>query len=58
MLVDLDASNIETLASCGISNPAHEGRRRKNCWVVSSWEKGVRAKALVTPDKRACGYIE
>jgi hypothetical protein len=58
VLVDLDASNIETLPCCGISNPDHNGRRLKNCWLKGCLKKRLRAKVLVAPDGRACGYIE
>jgi GNAT superfamily N-acetyltransferase len=58
VLVDLDAENFETLPCCGMKNAAHEGRRRKNCWVRANFKKGLRAKALLTPDNRQRGYIE
>lgn len=58
MLVDLDPAHLETLPCCGVKNPAHEGRRRKNCWLTANFQKGLRAKVLLAPDKRQCGYIE
>ena len=41
-----------------IKNPAHEGRRCKICWSKSSFKTGLRAKVLLTPDNRQCGFIE
>lgn len=58
MMVDLDASNVESLPCCGISNPDHEGRRLKNCWLTGYLKKGLRGKVLMAADNRACGYIE
>jgi GNAT superfamily N-acetyltransferase len=58
VLVDLDPENFATLPCCGMKNPAHEGRRRKNCWVKANFKKGLRAKVLLTPDNRQCGYVE
>jgi GNAT superfamily N-acetyltransferase len=58
VLVDLDPARLETLPCCGVKNPEHEGLRRKNCWLKSQFRNGLRAKVLLTPDKRQCGYIE
>jgi hypothetical protein len=58
VLVDLDQANLATLPCCGVQNPAHEGRRRKNCWLSTYLKKGLRAKVALTPDNRPCGYIE
>ena len=58
VLVDLDQANLAALPCCGVQNPAHEGRRRKNCWLSTSLKKGLRAKAALTLDNRPCGYIE
>lgn len=58
VLVDLDPANMETLACCGVKKLAHEGRRDKTCWLKEHFQKGLRAKVLLTPDNRQCGYIE
>jgi len=58
VLIELDAANCEVLPCCGVKNPLHEGRRRKNCWLQTYFKQGLRAKVLVTPDNRECGYIE
>jgi hypothetical protein len=58
VLVDLDQANLATLPCCGVKNPAHEGRRRKNCWLTTHLKKGLRAKVALTSGKRPCGYIE
>ncbi len=58
VLVDLDAASIEILPCCGVKNPAHEGRCKKNQWLKTQFKKGLRAKVLLTPDGRQCGYIE
>lgn len=57
-LVDLDASNLDVLPCCGVKNRAHEGRLQKECWCQARFDEGLRAKVLVTPDDRQCGYIE
>ena len=58
VLVDLQPATFETLPCCGVKNTLHEGRRRKNCWLETHFGMGLRAKALLTPDNRQCGYIE
>lgn len=58
VLVDLDPASIETSSCCGIKNAAHEGRCNKVRWLKAQFKKGLRAKLLVTPDNRQCGYIE
>ena len=58
VLVDLDPASIETAPCCGVGNAAHEGRCNKNRWLQAQFKKGLRAKVLLTPDQRQCGYIE
>ena len=58
VLVDLDPASVETLPCCGVGNAAHEGRCNKIRWLQAQFKKGLRAKVLLTPDKRQCGYIE
>jgi hypothetical protein len=58
VLVDLNRTNIDALPCCGVSNPAHPGRCNKNRWLLAQFKKGLRAKVLLTPDGRQCGYIE
>ena len=58
VLVDLDPASLETLPCCGVKNAAHEGRCHKSRWLKSQFKKGLRAKVLLTPDNRQCGYIE
>lgn len=58
VLVDLDPASLETLPCCGVKNAAHEGRCNKNRWLKAQFKKGLRAKVLLTADKRQCGYIE
>ena len=57
-LIDIDAANFDTLPCCGINNPAHSGRQEKRCWLQENAKYGLRAKALLAPDGRPCGYIE
>jgi L-amino acid N-acyltransferase YncA len=57
-IVDLTPENLEVMRCCGVTNPAHEGRRAKNCWFRENFKRGLRAKVLVAPDGRQCGYIE
>lgn len=56
--IDLDPAHVETLPCCGIKNAAHEGRCCKNRWLKSSFRTGLRARVLLTPDNRQCGFIE
>lgn len=58
VLVNLNAANLASQPCCGVKNPAHDGRLRKNCWLAAYFKKGLRAKVLVAPDGRQCGYIE
>jgi GNAT superfamily N-acetyltransferase len=58
VLVDLDPSNIETSPCCWIKNPAHPGRCEKNGWLLANFKKGLRARLLLAPDGKQCGYIE
>ncbi len=58
VLIDLDPARAGTSSCCGIKNPAHEGRRRKICWMQANLKNGLRAKALVAPGGRQCGYLE
>jgi ribosomal protein S18 acetylase RimI-like enzyme len=58
LLMDITAENFDTLPCCGVKNLDHEGRRSKNRWLKANFKKGLRAKVLVTPDNRQCGYIE
>jgi len=57
-MVDIDAANFNSLPCCGIKNPAHAGRRQKQCWLQANARFGLRAKALLAPDGQASGYIE
>lgn len=56
--IDLDPADPGKFPCCGVKNAAHEGRRLKNCWLAANSKTGVRAKVLVTPDNRQCGFLE
>ena len=58
VLTEVNLSNLESLRCCGIQNPENPGRRAKNLWIRQQLKKGLRAKVLITPDHRQCGYIE
>lgn len=58
VLLDLTPETIDSLPCCGVKSATHEGRRLKNCWLKVHFKKGLRAKVLMTPDNRQCGYIE
>jgi hypothetical protein len=58
VLVDLDRANTQSLPCCGVKNAAHEGRCAKNRWLAARFRNGLRAKVLLRPDGRQCGYIE
>ncbi|MGA2183951.1 MAG: GNAT family N-acetyltransferase [Bryobacteraceae bacterium] len=58
MLVEVNPTNLDTLPCCGIRNPAHPGRRQKHCWLQANFKFGLRARTLLAPDGKPCGYIE
>jgi GNAT superfamily N-acetyltransferase len=58
LIVDLDPANLASLPCYGVKNPAHEGRQRKHCWLKRHLKRGLRAKVVLTPDNRQCGYLE
>jgi GNAT superfamily N-acetyltransferase len=57
-LIDVDASNFDTLPCCGIKDVSHSGRQEKRCWLQGNAKFGLRAKALLAPDGEPSGYIE
>ncbi len=57
-LVDLNASSMANLPCCGVKDKAHPGRCNKTRWLRTQFKKGLRAKVLMRPDNRQCGYIE
>jgi hypothetical protein len=58
VLVDLDPASIDSLPCCGVKRADHEGRCHKNRWLRTQFKHGLRAKVLLAPDGRQCGYIE
>jgi len=58
VLVDLDAANVARFPCCGIKSAGHEGRCNKIRWLKTQFKKGLRARMLVAPGGRPCGYIE
>jgi len=58
VLINLDPAAVERFSCCGVGSPAHEGRRRKTCWMQANFPKGLRAKVLVTSEGRQAGFIE
>ena len=57
-MVDVDATSFDALPCCGIKNASHLGRREKYCWLQANRKFGLRAKTLLDPDGKPCGYIE
>jgi len=57
-LIDIDASNFHVLPCCGIKSESHPGRKEKCAWLQSNARFGLRARALLAPDGKPCGYIE
>lgn len=57
-MIDMDGRNFEDLPCCGIQSPTHPGRAEKLCWLKANAGRGVRAKALVSPDGKQAGYME
>jgi len=58
VLIDIGADNIDSAPCCGINDPAHPGLLAKRCWLKAQCSLGLRAKQLVGPDGKPCGYIE
>lgn len=58
VLVDLDSSNLDQYPCCGIRNSSHPGLAAKRRWMETHFPLGLRAKVLVAPGGRPCGYIE
>jgi hypothetical protein len=58
VLTDLDAASLASWPCCGVKNPAHPGRCEKTAWLKQQFRKGLKAKVLVMPDNRQCGYLE
>jgi hypothetical protein len=58
VLTDVCPDNCQAMPCCGVKNLAHEGRQRKIAWLCSQCRHGARAKVLLAPGNRQCGYIE
>jgi hypothetical protein len=58
VLADVDPGSLRTLPCCGVKNTEHPGRCAKLRWLPAQFKKGMRAKVLLTPDGRQCGFIE
>ncbi|HXN48440.1 MAG TPA: YoaP domain-containing protein [Bryobacteraceae bacterium] len=58
VLIDIGRDNIDEAPCCGIKDPAHPGLLSKRCWLKAQCSLGLRAKQLVGPDGKRCGYIE
>ena len=58
VLVDVDRATVRDLPCCGVKDASHEGRCYKIRWLEEHFKLGLRAKVLLTPDRRQCGYIE
>lgn len=57
-LVDVNAAGFGSLPCCGIKNITHPGRLQKQFWLQANAKSGLRARTLLAPDGRPCGYIE
>lgn len=57
-LIDVTAASFDTLPCCGIKCASHPGRRQKYGWLQANFQYGLRAKTLLDPDSKPCGYIE
>jgi len=57
-LITVDEANFDSLPCCGIKCATHPGRVRKRSWMQANAAFGLRAKILLTPEGRPCGYIE
>jgi GNAT superfamily N-acetyltransferase len=57
-LIDVGATNFDTLPCCGIKSPTHPGRRQKRSWIEANARYGLRAKTLLGTNGEPSGYIE
>lgn len=57
-LIAVDATNFDALPCCGIKCQTHIGRLQKRDWLDANATFGLRAKILLAPDDKPCGYIE
>jgi hypothetical protein len=58
VLIDIDGASLDESPCCGIKNSAHPGLVSKRCWLKTHFSLGLRAKTLIDPDGKPCGYIE
>ena len=58
VLTDIDSFSLDKFPCCGIKDPAHPGLVAKRCWLKTQFSLGLKAKALIDPDGKPCGYIE
>lgn len=58
VLVDVDLASVQSLPCCGVKDSRHGGRCDKVNWLRAQMANGLRAKVLLTPAGRQCGYIE
>ena len=57
-VIEVSLPQLGQLPCCGIKNTEHEGHRCKRAWLEEQLAAGLRARILLTEDKRQCGYIE
>jgi GNAT superfamily N-acetyltransferase len=57
-LIDMNAAGSDKLPCCGIKDREHPGRKAKQRWLQDNAKFGIRARVLLAPDDKPCGYIE
>lgn len=57
-LIDITLENVEFMPCCGIKDLQHEGHRSKVAWMKNHFDKGLKAKILMSEGKYQFGYIE
>jgi hypothetical protein len=57
-VVDVTPGTLGKSPCCGIKDREHEGYKRKTRWLRTYFEKGLRAKVLLTEKNIQFGYIE
>ena len=57
-IFQLTSDSLNELPICGVKKIDHDGRQQKTRWLETYFNRGLKAKTLLTPDNRQLGYIE
>ena len=57
-IIDLTPENVARYGMCGYNDPAKPGLRRKIDWFKKFYPRGLRIKAILSPEDTSLGMIE